>query len=423
VVFCAFLLIPGVEKDTLSGMKRNLRRLCHNSVLAGAVVILASSGVLFGQVNLYVPNIVNTPSSISEFNINSTTGTLTTVSGQPSSPTDDNPARVSMTPNNKFLYISNGNGQIDAYLVAPNGFLTPIAARPGYGPVASPVGIVANNNNVYVAGSTGQIAVFSINQANGTLTAVPCSFCSTGAGSSPQNLVLDPTNTYLYVALPGKNAIGVGTIGAGGTLTAFNATAYVGPSSGPSLFTPQDLALTPSGTVLYASNYLGTGAGTNYITPFTVAGATLTVGTNVTTGFVPHGLTINPAGNFLYVANQGSNNVSGFSIGAGGALTAVPGSPFAAGTQPLGASADPTGKFVYVSNFSDNTVTGYAIAANGSLTPVPGSPFATGTGPYYLLAHLAPTQATVPAASTWSLAVLGILLASMAGLLYRKAYR
>ena len=38
---------------------------------------------------------------------------------------------------------------------------------------------------------------------------------------------------------------------------------------------------------------------------------------------------------FAYVANNGSGNVSTYSIGANGALTPVPGSPFAAGTAQL----------------------------------------------------------------------------------------
>jgi hypothetical protein len=38
---------------------------------------------------------------------------------------------------------------------------------------------------------------------------------------------------------------------------------------------------------------------------------------------------------FAYVANEGSNNVSAYSIASNGALTPVPRSPFAAGSEPL----------------------------------------------------------------------------------------
>jgi len=48
---------------------------------------------------------------------------------------------------------------------------------------------------------------------------------------------------------------------------------------------------------------------------------------------------------FAYVANALGNNVSAYSIGANGALTPVPGSPFPAGNGPVSVALDPTGNF------------------------------------------------------------------------------
>ena len=76
-----------------------------------------------------------------------------------------------------------------------------------------------------------------------------------------------------------------------------------------------------------------------------------------------------------------------------GTLTQVKGSPFAAGPEPWGVAVDPTGKFAYVTNVTDGgklayvtnitspsssgSVSAYAInARSGALTQVPGSPFA-----------------------------------------------
>src|SRR5260221_6231900 len=88
------------------------------------------------------------------------------------------------------------------------------------------------------------------------------------------------------------------------------------------------------------------------------------------------------------VANPGSSegppfisNASAYSIGGNGALTPVPGSPFAAGTFPTSVAVDPTAKFAYVTNAFSNNVSAYSIGANGALKPVPGSPFAAGTEP------------------------------------------
>jgi hypothetical protein len=38
---------------------------------------------------------------------------------------------------------------------------------------------------------------------------------------------------------------------------------------------------------------------------------------------------------FVYVANEGGNNVSGYQIGSEGALTSLKGSPFPAGIAPV----------------------------------------------------------------------------------------
>ena len=86
---------------------------------------------------------------------------------------------------------------------------------------------------------------------------------------------------------------------------------------------------------------------------------------------------------FLYVANNGSNSVSAYAIDATtGALTPVPGSPFAAGIGANGVAVDPKGKYLYVTNGNSNDVSAYAInPASGSLTLVVGSPFSAGNDP------------------------------------------
>jgi DNA-binding beta-propeller fold protein YncE len=99
---------------------------------------------------------------------------------------------------------------------------------------------------------------------------------------------------------------------------------------------------------------------------------------------LPSGVAVDSVGNFAYVGNYGSDNVSAYTINAtSGTLTPVAGSPFGAGTLPLGVAVDPTGKFAYVANFGSGNVWGYTInAKTGKLTPVAGSPFGAGTGPW-----------------------------------------
>jgi 6-phosphogluconolactonase (cycloisomerase 2 family) len=97
-------------------------------------------------------------------------------------------------------------------------------------------------------------------------------------------------------------------------------------------------------------------------------------------------VTVSPSGQFLYAVNQAASTVSGYAITPGsGALTPVPGSPFAAGNQPRNLTVDPSSRFVYVANLADNNITGYGIGSStGSLSVLAGSPFATGRSPYFV---------------------------------------
>lgn len=98
---------------------------------------------------------------------------------------------------------------------------------------------------------------------------------------------------------------------------------------------------------------------------------------------------------YAYVTNAGSSNVSAYRINATtGALTPVPGSPFAAGLRPSSVAANPAGTFVYVTSANDDTVTAYSInATTGALTQVPG-----GSSP----TEGAPNSVTINSAGTFA---------------------
>jgi DNA-binding beta-propeller fold protein YncE len=65
-----------------------------------------------------------------------------------------------------------------------------------------------------------------------------------------------------------------------------------------------------------------------------------------------------------------------------GALSEVRGSPFPTGVAPLGVAVDPTGEFVYVANKSSSNVSAYVIIpSTGALSEIAGSPFPAGVAP------------------------------------------
>jgi 6-phosphogluconolactonase len=63
--------------------------------------------------------------------------------------------------------------------------------------------------------------------------------------------------------------------------------------------------------------------------------------TNYTTGAGPTSVAFSLNGSYCAVANDSSNTVSAYSVGMGGGLTAVTGSPFATGTQPFTVAFSP----------------------------------------------------------------------------------
>jgi 6-phosphogluconolactonase len=89
---------------------------------------------------------------------------------------------------------------------------------------------------------------------------------------------------------------------------------------------------------------------------------------------------LNEYNRYVFVSNEGKNDVSAFAVNnTTGALTAVPGSPFAAGTAPQAMASD--GSSLYVANAGSDNVFQYAIDTNtGALAP-PGLPFGAGNNP------------------------------------------
>jgi 6-phosphogluconolactonase (cycloisomerase 2 family) len=136
-------------------------------------------------------------------------------------------------------------------------------------------------------------------------------------------------------------------------------------------------------------------AGASSVSAFSVgAGGALTLvpGSPFQTGgrgtgggfFATNRITVCAVGNFLYASNAGSNDVSAFPINpATGVLTAVPGSPFATGgtnDRGVGLAATPNNQFLYAMNSGSNNVTIFSIGSNGALTRV-GAPVALNLQP------------------------------------------
>lgn len=96
-----------------------------------------------------------------------------------------------------------------------------------------------------------------------------------------------------------------------------------------------------------------------------------------------------PSNEYLYAVDNAGNQVVAFSVSSGGALGLLPGATsilsFPTGTRPSAVAVDPCNRFLYVTNNGSNNVSGFAIcskigqfgcvADDFSLLSAPNSPF------------------------------------------------
>jgi 6-phosphogluconolactonase (cycloisomerase 2 family) len=116
-------------------------------------------------------------------------------------------------------------------------------------------------------------------------------------------------------------------------------------------------------------------------------------GANASHIIVPTGVSVLASGAYVYVNAYDSSvtpnvgYVFEFSVGAGGALTPLPGSPYSAPVnlppivKPSAIASDSTSTYVYATDFSSGNVRAFKVGSNGTLAEMSGSPFAAGNQP------------------------------------------
>ena len=104
--------------------------------------------------------------------------------------------------------------------------------------------------------------------------------------------------------------------------------------------------------------------------------------------FASNRIAATTAGDLLFAANTETDDISVFKINPStGALTLVPGSPFATGNvggnfAGISVAATPNGKFLMAASFGSSNVAVFSISSNGALSPIAGSPFPTQANPF-----------------------------------------
>jgi 6-phosphogluconolactonase len=280
-----------------------------------------------------------------------------------------------------LVYVANqGASSIGGFSIG-TGTLTAVKNSPlavGYKPVSMVV--TPSKALLYVGAATG-IFVYFIN-SDGSLTTP--STGSQPAGVFASAMVVSPDGQWLIVLDGTTQQLDIFKITAStGALTSVSNPATYSIQSG--VWQPSDIRISSDGTLIFAA--LGTAGDVvftfNTTTGVAVSSQGLATG-NTATG--DYGLAVSAKTTYLYIARSGTNGgVAVYSIGSGGSLSSVTGSPFAAGSGTFSVTLDTTGTYVYAANRTDGTISGYTIVPGAttaalSLTQLSGSPYTSGAG-------------------------------------------
>jgi 6-phosphogluconolactonase len=287
-----------------------------------------------------------------------------------------------------YLYVGNGNDPfIAGFGVSSTGALAVLNNSPYNNGVAAQSLAVTPANTFLYAGTTNGIYVYAIN-SDGSIT-VQNNGTAAAQDMVATQMQVDSTGNFLLASGIGTSiqaqAIGIYQINTStGLLTALTGSPlalFTGNASSPTVIAPTGMLITPNNSYVYVSlNSLG-------VQVLTLgAGGALSTGTapllllprSTSTSPSDYGLASDPNSAFLFVAEI-NTGLRVLSIGAGGTLNEVSGSPYPVGTGPTGVALDTTGSYVYVANKGSSNISAFSLtAASGKLTAVAGSPFSSG---------------------------------------------
>jgi 6-phosphogluconolactonase len=355
-------------------------------IVEGATVTVpVSCGTVGTALGRFAYAVNSSAGTLSGYSIDSTTGALTALKGSPLTVHGSSALHQALIdPSGSFLYVvDSGADGVFAYLINQgNGSGQPISGSP-FATGRTPVSLTFDYTGayLYVANNADNtISAYTVTIATGALAPIVGSpFAISGTNPGPTQIVA--AGAYLFAVDSNTSSVDVFSIAPGtGALTeAHNGSPFATDTG------PYSLAIDRTGKVLYTANLGPAGAGS--ISAFTldlsdgvltpVAGSPLAVP-------VVNNISIDSKSRYLFATEAAGVAVYPIVNTATGVLgpTPVAGSPFAAGTNPYSVSVDIDDVFVYVANQGSADVSAYVFTPDtgGMLFPITGSPVAAGAG-------------------------------------------
>jgi 6-phosphogluconolactonase (cycloisomerase 2 family) len=249
----------------------------------------------------------------------------------------------------RFLYVSGENETIVnggltqtfaiyGFTISPtDGSLTAISGSPFIADLNGPIGLIIDHSDTYLYATdegNSTISAYTIDQTTGALS--PLSTLNTSP-NSPYQLALDPSGTHLYVS-SGATTISAFSIGTGGILTPVGPDLVVHgpPGYQTNIYSP---VVDPSGTHIYMAGLwesscpwpcgyhpppigmvYGFSIGSHGVIGSAISGTPIAASTG---GDIGDSMVIDPTGTLLAIAKSLNDTILLYTIGPGGALTAV----------------------------------------------------------------------------------------------------
>jgi 6-phosphogluconolactonase (cycloisomerase 2 family) len=304
--------------------------------------------------------------------------TLTAVTGSPQNITTFAPAAVAVNRANTMVFVAGGN-LINTYAIGSGGALSLLASNTL---TADEVAIDISPDGQWLLGleattltfpNEARIDEFQIN-ASGQLSLVsanPVAFYLPVGGEgtiSPSAIKFAPANAsgqLVFVALGTAGDLVYTFTTSSGALSAQPSQTFT--LSAASQSADLALAVSPNGSAVYFARSSGT-AGS--VAAYTITGTTVAAvgGNSASAGDRPSAVVVDTASANVYVANQLSNNIFGFSGASSGNLALLSSSPYNV-SDPTALAVDHSGDYLLAvsGTTSGNNLNMYSYDSSGNL--------------------------------------------------------
>jgi len=294
-----------------------------------------------------------------------------------------------------ILYvIAPGTPAVGAFNIAQGGIL--LLGSNVYSTGSNPQAMVTDSRHRYIyvlnnpgAGMAGGVLQYEITNGNGSLEVLQATNNPSNivqatlpapTGIAPTAMAIDANNQFVFVAnsfcdpsLLAANCSSITVLSIGTTYGDLN------PAASPSIATGSTpVSLVVKGNYLFVANQ---GTQSISVYSFDNTGALTMVGTPVTVG--ANTTSIASDGHYVYVADGSANSVSVLSFSSSSGLSATTTS-VPVGTDPVNLYITPGNKYLYVANAGSNNVSGFTLDGSGGLSAISGSPFSSGVMPDFI---------------------------------------